>query len=349
MTMKVMFAAPLSGVRTSIFISEYYRSLARAAAELGHQIKLHDTKEIIASSEISPFLRKAYRPLSGVVERLRLMSLFETELRRDLVETVETFCPDVLFIYVINAQSLAPIIKKIKRRGVIVVMWVGLNPQVLSPGVKRVLPELDCVFCYDPTYKAFYADMGCRRVEIVPMGVDIKRFDAVNGRCSVRSEATDVSFVGMIDDSRRRLLGALQGVDLGIWSWNLDPDDAVLRPFFKGEASGDLAIKVLKSSRISINVHREFERAGGNYRLFEIPASGALQLVDNKPMIPAYFTPGQEIIVYDGPEDLREKVDYFLSHEDHRLEVVKKARLRLEREHGIVERFKRMEHLLSEL
>lgn len=345
--MKVLFAAPLSGVRTSIFISEYYMSLARAATGLGHNTRLHDTNEIIASSNISPMVRKFYRPFAGVVERLHLLSFFEKNLRRDLLETVEGFCPDVLFIYVINAQSLAPIIKEIRSRGVVVVMWVGLNPQVLSPGAKSVLPELDCVFCYDPTYLDFYASIGCRRVEVVPMGVDIDRFDSVDQASNV--EAIDVSFVGMIDDTRRRLLGSLQNVNLGIWSWNVDPDDSLLMPFFKGEASSDLAIKILKSSRISINIHRDFERSGGNFRLFEIPASGALQLVDNKPMISSYFIPGQEIITFDSSEDLQEKIDYFLAHEEERKKIVERARLRLEREHGIVDRFRRMEQVFSKL
>jgi spore maturation protein CgeB len=345
--MKIMFAAPFSGARTSIFISEYYASLSRAATTLGHEIKLHDTREIIASSKISPFLRKAYLPFAGIIERLRLMSLLERKLQKDLMEAVEKFRPEVLFIYVINTQSLSSIIKTIRKRGIIVVMWVGLNPNVLSRGAKSILPELDCVFYYDYTYKESFFNLGCRRVEIVPMGIDVNRFDAVNKTSNI--EPVDVSFVGMIDDSRRKLLGALQGVNLGIWSWNVDPDDSVLRTFLKGEASGDKAIKILKASRISVNIHRDFEHSGGNYRLFEIPASGALQLVDNKPMIPKYFTPEKEIIVFDGPTDLRGKIDYFLSHESERTKIAKNARLRLEREHGMVDRFQRMEKILNKL
>lgn len=347
--MKVMFAAPFSGVRTGIFISEYYASLARAATGSGHQIKLHDTKEIIANSEINPLLRKAYRPFSSVVESMRLMTFFERKLRQDLLTAVEEFSPDVLFVYVIGAQSLSPIIREIRNRGIVVVMWVGLNPMVLSPGAKRILPELDCVFCYDPVYRPLFNKLGCCRVEIVPMGVDIKRFDAVKPTNVCASENADVSFVGMIDDTRRRFLGALRDVDLGIWSWNVDPNDFMLRPFFKGEASGDLAINVLKASKISINIHRDFEYSGGNYRLFEIPASGALQLVDDKPMIKNYFTPDKEIVIFKGPHDLRNKVDYFLTHEEDRREIARQARLRLEREHGIDKRFVQMEQFLTQL
>jgi len=36
--MKILFAAPFSGVRTSLFISGYYDSLARAAIRQDHKI-----------------------------------------------------------------------------------------------------------------------------------------------------------------------------------------------------------------------------------------------------------------------------------------------------------------------
>jgi len=347
--MKILFAAPFSGIRTSIFISNYYDSLARAATRLGHQIEMFDTREIIASSNIQPWMRKLYRPLSGVIEGLRLMAFFETALRRNLLETVEIHQPDVIFLYVINAQSFSSVVHEIRRRGIIVVMWIGLNPKYLSPGVQRILPELDCVFCYDPAYLPYYKNMRCPRVEIVPLGIDIEKFDSVKLNQENLSDAPSVSFVGMIDDIRRRILGSLQGKDLGIWSWNMGAEDTVLEPFFKGEAAGEECIRVLKASPISINIHRSFEFSGGNYRLFEIPACGAMQLVDSKPGIREYFEPDNEIVLFENEEDLREKVDYFLEHEEQRQTIARKARARLERDHGIEDRFKRIEQILIKL
>lgn len=347
--MKILFAAPFSGVRTSIFISEYYGSLVRAASRLGHQVNKLDTGELVASSKVHPWIRQAYRPLSGLIERFRLMSFLEGALRRRLLEAVEDCRPDILFLYVINAQSLATIVREIRRKGVAVVMWIGLNPQKLSSGVKRILPELDCVFCYDSTYLPYYKDMGCRRAEIVPLGIDIDRFDSVKLTSEDLLDAPLISFVGMIDDTRRRILGSLQGKDLGIWTWNMGVEDSVLEPFFKGEAAGEECIRVLKASPISINIHRSFEVSGGNYRLFEIPASGALQLVDNKAGVKKYFEPDEEIVIFENEEDLSEKIDYFLDHEEQRQAIARKARARLVRDHGILDRFKRMEQIIMTL
>jgi spore maturation protein CgeB len=345
--MRILFAAPLNGVRSGIFISNYYRSLARAAISSGHIVALHDTQEIATSSNLPFLLRRAYSPFSGLVEGLRLMSILEVSLRSELLRAIENFKPDVVFIYAICAQSLKKVIRKIRKKGIKVVMWIGLNPDVLPKNVKNLICDLDCVFCYDYEYLPIYLKMNCARVELVPMGVDIDYIDSIDNRKI--SKTVDVSFIGMIDDTRLKYLSNLYNIDLGIWSWDAKAKCSSLASYYRGEASGEKTINILKGSKCSINLHREFEFSGGNYRLFEIPACKALQFVDNKPSISKYFVPDEEIIIFRSINDLKNKIEYYLNHEDERLKIVENARRRVVREHCILDRFKRMERVLNDL
>jgi spore maturation protein CgeB len=335
--MKWLFAAPLSGVRTSIFISNYYSSLARAAERAGVIVEMHDTEEVIASPRVPPFVRSLYRPLSHIVDRHRLLTIMEGGMKRKLVEHVRRFLPDVVFLYVINAQSMDSAVREIKKIGCKVVMWRGLSPDNLSEGIRRVLSEIDCLFIYDKTYVSLYHRLGCRKVELVPLGIDTRYIDSI----SPGSGMPKISFIGMIDDKRFRLLSRLADLSLGVWSWNYSRSAyPILASLFRGEASGDKAISILKSSLVSLNAHRDFEQSGGNYRLFEIAASGALQLVDDMPDISRYFTPGEEIITYRNENDLRDKVLYYLRNENERCQIAANAYQRVKRSHDIDDRFK---------
>ena len=46
-------------------------------------------------------------------------------------------------------------------------------------------------------------------------------------------------------------------------------------------------LEVLSSAKISLNVHGNFMRYGGNMRLFEAAAVGTFQIVDNRAGHPA--------------------------------------------------------------
>jgi spore maturation protein CgeB len=225
-------------------------------------------------------------------------------------------------------------------------MWVGLNPKVISPGAKEALSEIDCVFIYDDSYLAGFKALGCRHAEVVPLGVDVEQFDIV----TPSQLEKDVAFIGMLEETRMRYLNAIHDLRLGIWSWNFDAVNApLLEKCYCGQAAGDEAIACLKAAKIGINVHRDFEVAGGNFRLFEIPACGVLQIVDARKGIDKYFEPGKEVVLFDGENDLRQKVLYYLSHEEERLGIASAGWARARKEHNLSERFTQMMRCLDSL
>jgi spore maturation protein CgeB len=69
---------------------------------------------------------------------------------------------------------------------------------------------------------------------------------------------------------------------------------------------------------------------------------GALVLTESARNLPGLFTPGEEVVTYDGPEDLVEKVRHYLVHEDERARIAEAGRRRTLAEHTY-------EHRLAEL
>ncbi len=74
-------------------------------------------------------------------------------------------------------------------------------------------------------------------------------------------------------------------------------------------------------------------------RDFEVPMSGGFYMVEYMKELEEFFTPGKEIVCYEGPQDLAEKIKYYLSHESERESIRKAGYERAQREHTWQKRF----------
>lgn len=114
--------------------------------------------------------------------------------------------------------------------------------------------------------------------------------------------------------------------------------------------------KFYYGSRIVLNLHRshdddsyncnarKIEAFSVNPRTFEIAASGAFQMTDERSDLLNFYTPGEEVITYQSPEDCMDKIRYYLTHEDERREIALRSLRRTLLEHTY---FKRIQALLT--
>ena len=142
-------------------------------------------------------------------------------------------------------------------------------------------------------------------------------------------------------------LESLSDFDLGVWSVHDVPKS--LQPFYRGEALGERMLQVLSSVKISINVHGDFMRYGGNMRLFESAALGAFQIVDDLPGVRRWFTPGEHLVTFADVTDLREKARYYLAHDDEREQIAAAGRAHVLAHHRVEQRLEQVERILAEL
>lgn len=83
--------------------------------------------------------------------------------------------------------------------------------------------------------------------------------------------------------------------------------------------------KAYALSRINLNITLHSITSGIPLRVFDIMGAGGFVLSNYQPEIPELFEIGKEIEVFHSIPELKEKVDYYLTHEDERAKIAKKG------------------------
>lgn len=93
---------------------------------------------------------------------------------------------------------------------------------------------------------------------------------------------------------------------------------------------------IYASSTISINVHEDYQREFGgdcNERTFKIPFCNGFEITDDVACIQKYFKVGEEIIVAENKQDWFDKINYYIQNPDKRLDIIKKGKERVIKDH----------------
>lgn len=93
-----------------------------------------------------------------------------------------------------------------------------------------------------------------------------------------------------------------------------------------------------RQTAINFNTTSMQMKGALNQRVFDVPASGGFLLTDRRDQLDAAFEVGREVVCYDAPEEIGERVRYYLDHPAARARVALKARQRIEREHSYAHR-----------
>jgi spore maturation protein CgeB len=102
-------------------------------------------------------------------------------------------------------------------------------------------------------------------------------------------------------------------------------------PVFPGRISSLTArerTQLYWRTRIGFNMHVSDERfEGGNARTYELPAHGVM-MVSDKAGADGHariFTPGDEAVYYDSLDEAIELIEYYLAHDEERIQVAKRG------------------------
>ena len=107
--------------------------------------------------------------------------------------------------------------------------------------------------------------------------------------------------------------------------------------------------KVLNRSKISINFSKGADgKLQMKLRPFEIAASNTLVLSEKTDELDKYYKIGEEVIVFENKEDLKQKIDYFLKHEEERKQIARAAYERTLRDHTWNNRFEEIFEAVNE-
>jgi spore maturation protein CgeB len=104
--------------------------------------------------------------------------------------------------------------------------------------------------------------------------------------------------------------------------------------------------RLYRRSKIGFNIHNRGKYTVGNFRLFELPANGAMQVSDGGEYLQQFFKPDEEIIGADDTDAIIGKTEYFLSHDKERCDVAVMGYRAVMARHRFKSRMQELESLL---
>jgi len=96
-------------------------------------------------------------------------------------------------------------------------------------------------------------------------------------------------------------------------------------------------VRLYQRAKIGINIHNRGDYSVGNYRLFDLPANGVMQISDGGDNLKRFFEVGREIEAYSGLVDLLDKVRWYLAHDEERTAIARNGYRRVLREYRIAD------------
>ena len=308
--------------------------LARGFREAGHAV------ELIGMDQFFPAVDRSLR---ARVVRRAMGPFYQRQFNRHVRQSIRLRRPD--FVLVFKGTAVAPrTLADVTRRG----LWLcNFWPDVSTVGHWRVDPRIFRLFDHVFTTKSFgIADMGATHgvtnASFLPHGFDPQVHRPMAPGAGV-SEAPPVSFVGRWSPHKEayltRLAAAIGPERLTIWgdAWE-GVRSAVLRRAVRGApAFGDFYALVIAESRINLGLLSEVAPGASSgdqttSRTFHIPASGGFMLHQRTAELGAYFEEGREVACFGSPEELVEKVEYYLRNEPERLRIAEAGHRRCLRE-----------------
>jgi len=166
----------------------------------------------------------------------------------------------------------------------------------------------------------------------------------------------DVIFIGSPHLNKlpflSRMMKALKGrlVMVGFpWKYNVYMNarygwPGIARPPI---APGRAYVDYYQRSKIGFNLHNRGDYTVGSYRLFDLPANGVMQISDGGDYLGEFFEVGTEIERHRSPDELIEKIRYYLDHDAERQRIALGGFRRAMRDHRFKHRMQQAGELIE--
>ncbi|WP_337926758.1 CgeB family protein [Paenibacillus caui] len=297
-----------------------------------------------------------YSPVDeGIIETLRSLAgvVTATDPSQSVAQQAAEKRPDLVLV-LDGLYFPADQVDSIRSMGIKTALWLTDDPYYTDMTGDLVL-HYDYIFTLELNCVEFYRQRGCAQVHYLPFAAYPGHYRPLRERAE---NSRNLSFVGSAFWNRVEFFQPIihdlmdRGLHINGYWW-----ERMFEPgTYPGQVEPDKwmgpkdTAGTYSSSKIAINLHRAYndtsvnnnsamiEAASPNPRTFEISASGTLQLVDCRSDLARFYTPGVEIETFGSPSELIEKVDFYLSHEKERREIVLRALDRTLREHTYAHR-----------
>jgi len=264
------------------------------------------------------------------------------KLNRALLKCVEDTSPDVVFFVLMQYEVWIETLRMIRKSGPLLVNWSTDDSWKYQKFSRLIGLEFDL---YVTTYSnavAWYQRDGIGSVHLSQWAASAESLlpPILASECRYL-----VSFVGAAYGNRPAMVKALgqEGIQVACFGhgWPAGPVEA------------KRIAEIVRGSQISLNFSegahgRRSDQADRQIkaRVFEVPGYGGCLLTEQAPHLDRYFRVGDEILTFEGSDELVRNVKYLLAHPERRDAVARRGFERVSQEHTYDRRF---EELLREL
>ena len=95
---------------------------------------------------------------------------------------------------------------------------------------------------------------------------------------------------------------------------------------------------VFKNSAINLNITLRSIQRGIPLRIMDIMGCGGFVLTNYQEDMLNFFVPGEDFVYYESRQDLLDKIDHYLTHEDERLSIAEKGYRKVSADHTYEQR-----------
>jgi spore maturation protein CgeB len=237
-----------------------------------------------------------------------------------LVKVVKEYKPKYLFAQ--KAENIYPeTIETIKKIGIITIVFYNdlMNQWDV---ISKIAPAYDFFFnqCHVVLRRLWY-ELGLKNCFYLAHSAEPLPESKL-----VKDKKYNISFIGTYNKkvypNRDKYLAAIADLGLNIWgteNWA----ETSLKNYFHGRSFGDQRLGIYAASKIVIDINWEdFPAEGLSDRPFEVAGCGALFMTDGiREDIKRVYREGQEVVLFKDDNDLRGKVQYYLTHNDDREKI----------------------------
>lgn len=107
------------------------------------------------------------------------------------------------------------------------------------------------------------------------------------------------------------------------------------------------APKVFNQSKINLNFTIRNIRSGIPLRIWDIMSAGGFVMTNFQMEIPLFFENGKDLVYFDSRKDLEKKVDYYIAHEDERIQIAKNGYEKVRKYHSYTARLDEMAKIVE--
>ncbi|MFC5653489.1 glycosyltransferase [Paenibacillus solisilvae] len=304
----------------------------------------------------SPLDEAISSTLRGLVTQLTI-----TDSKQPVAEIAIRIRPDIVIVLDGLMFDVAQI-SAIRSHGIRTAIWFTDDPYYTDM-TSSIALHYDDVFTLELNCVDFYRNLGCNRVHYLPLGTYPAEFRPRNPERKLRH---DVCFIGSaywnrvgFFDQVTPYLATKDTHISGIWWERLRDFNLLKNKIELGRWMGPQETAgMYNGAKIVINMHRSHDdetfnnnsagimAVSPNPRTFEIASCGTLQLTDVRDDLVSFYTPGVDIVTYSSPQEMIEKIEYYLNHEDERREIAIRGMERTLRQHTYANRLDMMLNLL---